>query len=180
MEDIDDLKARAEQGDSDAHLNLGFNFYFEALRKTIENSEKTTLWSEENGWISEEATPEDLYMAEHWWTKAAEQGNAVAQRTLGALYHIAEYGLRDFGKAAYWYTNAANQGDSDAQLMLGYCYFKGEGVPEDKDKAVHWWSMASMQGNDEAKFRLAEVKHGKGRKEMYAYSPFCNNKKIFP
>jgi TPR repeat protein len=191
MENIDDLKAKAEQGDSwaqnnlglcfyngegvskdperavywwlkaeeqgcaGARLHLGIYFYFKALENLQRNPEKTASWSEAAGWISEKIIPDDLKMAEYWWTKAAKQDDATAKLILGAFYDNAEYGPRDFGKALYWYTKAANQGDSEAQVRLGKCYILGKGIPEDMGKGVYWLSMSAMQGNDAANELLA-------------------------
>jgi TPR repeat protein len=168
----------AEQGDIITQLMLGMYFYLKAIKSFQRNSEKITFWSEETGWISKKDIPEDLYMAEYWWTKAAEQGDDRAQCLIGAYYHIAEYGPRDIGKTVFWWIKAAEQGNPEAQYNLGVCYYKGEGIQEDKGRAIYWWSMAAMQGNEEAKTMLDEVS---GNKEsIFAKSPFYNyNMKLF-
>jgi len=51
--------------------------------------------------------------------KAAEQGDAVAQSTLGVMYDFDQGVPQDYKKAVYWYTKAAEQGDAFAQSTLG-------------------------------------------------------------
>jgi hypothetical protein len=53
------------------------------------------------------------------WRPLAEQGNAAAQKGLGALY---EFGLgvpKDEAEAAVWYGKAAEQGYADGEFWLG-------------------------------------------------------------
>ena len=45
-----------------------------------------------------------------WYTEAAEQGNAVAQFTLGKCYFYGEGVEQDKQNAVEWYTRAAEQG----------------------------------------------------------------------
>ena len=52
------------------------------------------------------------------YTKAAEQGHAVAQFNLGKCYYDGEGVEQDMQKAVEWYTKAAEQGDEDAQEAL--------------------------------------------------------------
>jgi TPR repeat protein len=65
--------------------------------------------------------------------KAAEQGDAHAQYTLGFVYANGQDDL----KAIEWYTKAANQGIANAQFNLGLMYVKGQGVPADKQKGCN-------------------------------------------
>jgi hypothetical protein len=49
--------------------------------------------------------------------KAAEQGDAKAQYTLGMMYEKGRGVPRDDLKALAWYTKAAEQGDHNAQFI---------------------------------------------------------------
>jgi TPR repeat protein len=49
----------------------------------------------------------------------AEQGNAVAQYNLGAMYDTGKGIVRDNQQAEEWYRKAAEQGNADAQYNLG-------------------------------------------------------------
>ena len=59
-----------------------------------------------------------MQKAVEWYTKAAEQGNAVAQYNLGVCYNFGKGVEKDLQKAIEWYTKAAEQGDEDAQEAL--------------------------------------------------------------
>lgn len=64
------------------------------------------------GWEADER--QDYKEAFKWYSKAANQGYAVAQYNLGVMYQYG-YGVRqDYQKAIEWYLRAANQGDADA------------------------------------------------------------------
>jgi hypothetical protein len=74
---------------------------------------------------------------------AAEQGNAVAQNSLGAMYHSGHGVPQDYAQAAYWYGKAADQGNANAQYNLGSLYYLGRGVPQDYAQAYFWALAAS-------------------------------------
>ncbi len=83
------------------------------------------------------------------YRKAATQGDAIAQGTLGAMYH------QIHPKAAvYWFRKAAAQGNAEAQGALGAMYYSGHGVARNYAKAVYWFRKAATQGNTEAQYGL--------------------------
>ena len=53
--------------------------------------------------------------ARKWWLKAAEQGDAMAQANLGALYFEGEGVPQDYVTAYAWANIAAAQGNETAQ-----------------------------------------------------------------
>jgi len=75
----------------------------------------------------------------------AEQGNALAQYDLGAMYHNGLGGPKDYVEAVLWYRLVAEQGDAYAQTGLGFLYAIGEGVPEDYVFAYMWLNFAVAQ-----------------------------------
>jgi len=82
--------------------------------------------------------------------KAAEDGNPLAQLTLGDAYRMGGRmgGLdvaQDFREAVRWYRKAAEQGSKRAQVDLGMMYFSGKEVPPDHRKAIMWLRMAAEQ-----------------------------------
>lgn len=77
----------------------------------------------------------------------AEQGNAQAQNSLGAMYYNGKGVAQDFKEAAKWYRLAAVQGNASAQLNLGAMYYEGQGVAEDFIRAYMWLSIAAAKGN---------------------------------
>jgi hypothetical protein len=75
--------------------------------------------------------------------KAAEQGFASAQNSLGFAYEFGQGVPKDFSQAAYWYRKAAEQGKADAQMALGVLYVRGAGLPQDYAEAYFWFDVAA-------------------------------------
>ena len=65
---------------------------------------------------------QDYAEAMHWYRKAAEQGNAIAQFNLGVMYSNGEGIKRDQTEAVKWYRLAAAQGNVSALCNLGVMY----------------------------------------------------------
>jgi TPR repeat protein len=86
-----------------------------------------------------------------WYRLAAEQGNARAQSSLGAMYATGEGVPRDDVEAVRWSRLAAEQGNARAQSSLGLMYAQGFGVPEDIVLAYMWFNIAAAQGNESAR-----------------------------
>ena len=89
--------------------------------------------------------------AVQWYQKAADQGLASAQYSLGLAYYDGQGVQQDFKEAVTWYRKAANQGDAKAQYKLGVMYDNGEGVLEDNVTAYAWWNIAAANGGKSAK-----------------------------
>ena len=66
-----------------------------------------------------------------YFRKAAEQGDAKAQFSLGCCYEYGYGVLKNQEEAVKWYRKAAEQGDTMAQTNLGICYEYGRGVAKD-------------------------------------------------
>jgi S1-C subfamily serine protease len=81
----------AEQGDSQAQLNLG-NMYYVGVGVTQNHAE-----------------------AVKWYRLAAEQGHFGAQLTLGAMYYEGEGVTQNHAQAYAWFSVAAAQGDQTAR-----------------------------------------------------------------
>jgi TPR repeat protein len=80
---------------------------------------------------------------------AADQGNALAQVSLGVFYETGRGGLpRDDREAARLYKLAADQGNAGAQAYLGIFYEQCRGgLPEDNREAARLFKLAADQGN---------------------------------
>ena len=87
----------------------------------------------------------DVREAVGWFRKAAEQGNAVAQGSLGFCYQNALGVGRDEREAVKWYRKAADQDDPPALVLLAACYENGVGVARDVGEAVRWYRKAADQ-----------------------------------
>ena len=86
-----------------------------------------------------EGVKKDEAEAVKWYTKAAQQGHALAQVNLGLMYHN-----KDEAEAVKWWTLAALLGHAKAQFFLGVMYAKGEGVIRDEAEAVKWYTKAAQ------------------------------------
>ena len=93
---------------------------------------------------------QDDKQAVAWTRKAAEQGDALAQRLLGVMYEDGKGVAQDYKQAAAWYRKAAEQGDAKAQGRLGTMYFHGIGVAQDYKLAYVWSSVSAANGGVEA------------------------------
>lgn len=104
---------------------------------------------------------EDDMKAVEWFRKAAEQGNAYAQRNLELMYRKIlikpeiRKALNDaLNVVEEWYLKAAEQGNAVAQTKLGDLYLNGTGVVRDDRKAVEWFRKAAVQGDAVAQYKL--------------------------
>ena len=96
----------------------------------------------------------DFATALREWKPLAEQGDAVAQFLLGAMYDEGHGVPQDEKTAVKWYTLAAEQGDASAQGNLGVMYAFGTGVLKDYIYAHMWGNIAaSIGGKDKGKVR---------------------------
>jgi hypothetical protein len=102
---------------------------------------------------------QDNQEAVRWFRKAAEQGNAYAQGTLGVLYYNGTGVAQDYQEAVRWYRKAAEQGNPAAQGNLGGVYSTGQGVAQDYVEAWMWLSLAVMRsdGDDRKKWAAARA-----------------------
>src|SRR3954469_5998419 len=99
----------------------------------------------------------DFRAAYEAWQPLAQEGDATAQNSLGALY---DHGLgvpEDHVKAAYWYEKAAKQNFPLAMRNLGTLYANGHGVPLDTEQAKFWLQKAADTGDEQAAKRLAAL-----------------------
>lgn len=84
------------------------------------------------------------------YRRAAERGDAFAQKMLGCCYLYGLEGIaKDEVEAVKWVRKAAEQGDATAQYILGSCY-----ETKDKVEAVKWLQKAAEQGNEFAQRAL--------------------------
>ena len=94
------------------------------------------------------ARQQDYKTAAKYFTAAAEQGNAVAQLSLGSCYLYGAGVKKDEKQAVKWFRMSADQSYAIAQLVLGNCYYNGLGVKKNNAEAVKWYRKAAEQGND--------------------------------
>ena len=107
---------------------------------------------------------QDFAEAIRWYRKAAEQGSADAQYSLGSVYYIGQQVKRDYAEASHWYRKAAEQGDPDAQSKLGTLYDEGQGVPQDYLEALMWTSLAASRARGDQQKQYADQRNELARK----------------
>ena len=100
------------------------------------------------------------------WEPLAEQGDAVAQRSLGMMFYLGQGLDPDYDEAFKLFTQAAEQGEDVAQLSLGAMYAEGQGVPQDSVRSLMWLTLSSEQGNGSAQHRMRELIGKMSREEI--------------
>ena len=90
-------------------------------------------------------------------SRAAEQGDVLAQFILGAMYENGDGVPENDREAVKWYRLVAEQGLANAQLKLGWMYANGEGVPKNYREAAKWFRLAAEQGDVFAQFNLGQM-----------------------
>ncbi|KAF9150638.1 hypothetical protein DFQ26_001515, partial [Actinomortierella ambigua] len=135
------LTLAAEQGNPAAQTRLG-QMYLDRYqyRRYIssEDTWRTKLTVLLSGTLHKqgEQTNQNLGMAVKWLTRAAEQGGADAQNSLGLMYHHGRGVEQSDVEAVKWFIKAAEQGDASAQNNLGWKYEEGQGVEQSDVEAV--------------------------------------------
>jgi TPR repeat protein len=104
-----------------------------------------------------QGVPQDHAAAAHWYRKAAEQCDAVAQQGLAYMYYNGVGVPQDYSEAVLWYRKAAEQREVVAQEFLGYMYATGRGVPIDRSQAIAWYHKAANQDDAKAKHALESL-----------------------
>ena len=78
-----------------------------------------------HGW----GVPKDTVEGAKWYRRAAEQGYADGQDSLGFAYYRGDGVPQDYQEAAKWLRLAAEQGLANSQNKLGWMYATGEFIP---------------------------------------------------
>jgi S1-C subfamily serine protease len=93
----------------------------------------------------------EAYEAGHYgeafslWQTLAEQGHALAQVNLGAMYDAGQGVTQNLSKAFELFRKAAQNGNPYAQYNLGNMYAEGRGTSRDIDQAKTWYLKAAQQ-----------------------------------
>ncbi|KAF9139872.1 hypothetical protein BGX30_007369 [Mortierella sp. GBA39] len=92
---------------------------------------------------------QDLQVAINWHTRAADQGHARGQFSIGVMYGQGLVVVQDFVKTA-------DGGDERAQNTagVGFVHDRGLGVPQDHDEAWGWFMKAAALGDASAQYIL--------------------------
>jgi TPR repeat protein len=125
---LDRLSALAEKGNADAELLIGLKYLSAGGNDTL---------------------------AARWLSRAAAQGDAVAENALGALYQNGRGVSADLTKAARLYEAAAAQGNRHAMSNLAVLYAGAGGEAKDMSEAARWFERSASLGYVDAQFNLA-------------------------
>jgi hypothetical protein len=91
----------------------------------------------------------DYAVAMRLFRPLADQGDALAQTSIGVMYTTGLGVPQNYALAAAWYRKAAEQGDTMAQATLGGMYATGQGVPQDYVLAHMWSNLAASREIDD-------------------------------
>jgi TPR repeat protein len=133
ISDLDEVRQKAEAGDSRAQDALAEAYYHQF----------------------------ELTLAVQWFHKAAEQGVANSQWRLGTtlLGGVASRTRvmvveKNPEEAVRWFFEAASQGHEPSQVALGNCYFAGGAVASDWIEAYKWYARAAERGSIDGRTML--------------------------
>jgi hypothetical protein len=105
----------------------------------------------------------DYAVAVSSFTRAAEQGNVLAQYNLALMYHDGNGVPRDYERAFYWYRKAAGQGHAAAQFWVAIMYRDSIGVQRDYGETLYWLARAAERGDANAQYTLGQLnQNGEG------------------
>jgi TPR repeat protein len=100
--------------------------------------------------------------------RQADQGDAVAQTSLGKMYADGRGVSQDYAEAQRRFRLAANQGNPTAQYNLGLMYAAGQGMAQDYAEATRWYRLAADQGQSDAQNNVGiRYKRGQGVAQDY-------------
>lgn len=97
--------------------------------------------------------PRDSAEAMKWYRKAADQGNAEAQNSVGSGLQAE----KRYEEARVWYEKASAQGHALATNNLAYLHDLGLGVKQDRQKGFELYSRAADLGWAEAMWNIANM-----------------------
>ena len=122
--------------------------------ESLEGGEENTSISEAKSKGVEYYNAGNYTEAVKWYRKAAEQGDADAQCSLGMSYENGQGVEQSYPEAVKWYRKSAEQGLVEAQFRLACLYRKGEGVVQNHTEAVKWYRKSAEQGAADAQYFL--------------------------
>ncbi|MEI8397065.1 MAG: tetratricopeptide repeat protein, partial [Rhodospirillaceae bacterium] len=89
----------------------------------------------------------DFATAHRLLRPVAEQGDALAQYSLGLMYSNGDGASQDYKEAAKWYFLVAQQGVVPAQGNLASMFMSGKGVDQDYKQALFLIKLAASNGH---------------------------------
>ena len=150
----------AEQGNLEAQYRLGLTLLYSegVVAEKLSDLPGSASMEEVLRVIEEQEEERKKLESEgaEWLLKAAEQGYAPAQYSIGCCYIYGNRGVeRDAARGIEWIRKAAEQDEPHSQNLLAECYAGGKnGVEKDMAEAVKWLRKAGENGLIIAQFKL--------------------------
>ena len=138
----------AEQEDTELKDTLSFGVVFDYVKPQYWHTQEQVDPSE--AFHNKRSARQDETKQIDQYAQFAEQGNPIAQYTLGLLLFRAENVLGGFTQASNWILKAAKQGYTNAQFTLATLYLAGVGVTRDHIKGYIWLTIAAELGHRKA------------------------------
>ena len=123
-EEVKQIMEKAKQGDAGSQQLLGDCYHY-----------------------GTRGLPHDDEQALYWYRKAADQGFAEGQVSVGLCYKDGNAVSQNYGEAMKWFRKAAGQSYPHGFVNIGLLYKEGLGVNKDAKEAVRWFRMATDKGN---------------------------------
>jgi putative methionine-R-sulfoxide reductase with GAF domain len=107
---------------------------------------------------AEAASRNDIYVTSDikQLKKAALEGDAAAQYTLGVHYAVGDMVRQDYRQAMDWFRKSAERGNVRARGKIAALYWAGRGTPKDYAKAYYWALLAQAGGDKDADVFIAD------------------------
>ena len=177
----------AEQDNEVAQCSLGIIYLPDEMDETWEKGIAWLTQSAQQGFVLAMYTlgleyyyrgqTEEKFdgQAVYWLSKAAELGDANAQRWLGQCFLNGRGVEENHQEAVKWYTLAAEQDNGEAQYLLSICYERGIGVEANDSLSFYWCHKAAKQGLLDAQFALAARYYDQAKGVEYNMKKVQNN-----
>lgn len=132
-----------------------------SLSKASQSEDASTLYRQGLAYNNRNMSYWDPVKARALFKKAALQGHARAQNSLGTMYEQGIGGVKSQTEAENWYLKAGEQNLTNAEFNLGLFYAKANKI----QKSISWYKKAAEKGLARAQINLAfmysQVKNAK-------------------
>lgn len=129
---------------------------FERLLRAAEGGDPEVQCAVAEAYFHGRGTATNLEEAVAWYQKAADQGLAGAEASMG-LCKLRGWGCEvNPDEAATWFLRAAKQGHLGSMNDLAYCFINGYGVDRDPVEGFSWAMKAAERGHPGAQTMVGE------------------------
>lgn len=133
---VERMEHKAEEGDSDASLTLGYMYLY-----------------------GKNGVEQDAKKAFQYYSMAATQGDKIAINNLGSLYFSGIGTEKDVLKAVQMFERAAKLGNNEAAVNLGFIYLSTPSVNNVRSNIISLFNQAAEGGNITAQYMLGYAYH---------------------